>query len=119
MDSMASQAGPVVRHERRHLETGVAVERLRELSLRVWPDRSASNSVEHDPDVGARDDVPQVADAADQALYADGIGGADGDDHVRALQRHQRCAVTARRRGIEGDLLVPLQGEAAVDHGER
>ena len=62
-------AGPVVRHERRHLEAGVTVERLRELSLRVWPDRSASNSVEHDPDVSGRNDLSQVADAADNRRH--------------------------------------------------
>ena len=59
----------------------------------------------------------QLDQPPDQALQPDRVGRPDGDDDVGLLQAHQRGAVAARRGGVVGQLLVLLQGEAAVDDG--
>ena len=66
------------------------------------------------PDLG----VAQFRQPAHQPLHAHRVSGTDDQDEIGGVERGQRRAVAARGERVEGDLLLRLEAETAVDDGQ-
>ncbi|MFC5040901.1 hypothetical protein [Ornithinimicrobium kibberense] len=89
---------------------------LLDAASRVGTDRAGPHP--GDDDRAGRDGVPgQLVQAPDQALEPDGVGRPDDHDPVRRFEGRQRRPVAPGREGVEGELLVLLQGRGDVHDG--
>ena len=111
----------VVGHHRRRLDADVAAEGCPDLLGRaVATEHAGPELVDHHPDPARRDaEVAQLLVAADEGVQADRVGPGHGHHQVGPLDRQPGHRVAAQADLVVEELLVLLEAEAGVDHGDR
>ena len=87
-------------------------------SRRVAGDGSGADAIEDDPHRRRQLGLTQLGQAADEAQHADRVGATNHDDQIGVVEDGERCAVASGGDRVEGQLLIGLEAEPAVDHGE-
>jgi hypothetical protein len=113
--------GPVVGHDGGRLDADVAVEgRAHLLGRSVAAEHAGSQLVDHHPDPAGRDaKVAQLLVAADEGVQPDRVGPGHGHDQVGPFNGQPGDGIAAKADLVVEELLVLLQAEAGVDHGDR